>query len=407
MYFYLDKPKAENSVIYLIHYLKSEGKNFKYSTGQKISPEDWDFENRMPKTYRGSKGVKFRHLTVILQQYARLLEDEIKQAEIDRRPLTRSILKKAFDRNFKGIKEKDLSFIEAVQDFIDSKNASGGQSDSWNQKYSNLKAKLELFEKHLKRPIYFEDIDEAWIDQYSGFLRNLKTKPFKPHNDNTLHRNINFLFTFLIWAKGKHHDLDLDQIKNPVKKYQADDVHLTLQEVEAIEKLELKPTLDRVRDMFLIGVYSGQRFSDYSVFEKADLQGQIIVKRAEKTENESYIPLHDKLKALLDKYNWKLPKISSQKFNPHIQKICKLAGIDTKVKETVYRGNEKEVNYLPKYEAVTSHTARRTFITLAAEQGMADHLIMKITGIRDPKTLLKYKKTSDRSVIEAMNKFWG
>ena len=49
------------------------------------------------------------------------------------------------------------------------------------------------------------------------------------------------------------------------------------------------------RDMFLIGVYSGQRFSDYSVFEKADVRKGMIIKRAEKTETNSYIPLHPKL----------------------------------------------------------------------------------------------------------------
>lgn len=409
MYFYLKEPSAENTAIYLIHYLKSEGKNFKYSTGQKTEPSNWDFENRMPKTLRGAKGIQNKHLSTILQQYSELLEQEIRQAEIDRRPLTRNHLKCVFDRTFKNKSaQKNLTFIETVQEFIDSKNASGAQSDSWNQKYSNLKAKLELFQKHQGKEIYFEDINEDWIDRYSGFLRKIKIKPFKPHNDNTLHRNINFLFTFLIWAKGKYHSIDMDQIKNPVKKYQADDVHLTQQEVEAIEKVELpRESLERVRDMFLIGVYSGQRFSDYSVFEKADVVGKMIIKKAEKTENESFIPLHDKLKALLDKYHWKLPKISSQKFNPHIQTICELAEIKEQVKETVYRGKHKETSYLPKYKAVTSHTARRTFITLAAEKGMADHLIMKITGIKDPTTLLKYKKTSQRSVEEAMKKLWG
>jgi len=32
---------------------------------------------------------------------------------------------------------------------------------------------------------------------------------------------------------------------------------------------------------------------------------------------------------------------------------------------------------------------------------------MKITGIKDPKTLLKYKKTSQQSVIDSMNKYWS
>jgi len=46
----------------------------------------------------------------------------------------------------------------------------------------------------------------------------------------------------------------------------------------------------------------------------------------------------------------------------------------------------------PFYKCVTSHTARRTFITLASEANVPDHIIMGICGIRDSKTLKTYKK---------------
>jgi integrase len=182
---------------------------------------------------------------------------------------------------------------------------------------------------------------------------------------------------------------------------------LTTSEVRNLEELELeRESLSRVRDLFLVGIYSGQRFSDYSVFEKADVIGNMIIKKAEKTEHESYIPLHPKLLVILEKYEWNLPRITEQRFNDHIKDICELAGMVGEFKETIYRGNNKETLYHKKFEMVSSHTARRTFITLAAEKGMPDHIIMKITGIRDPKTLLKYKKTSQRAVEDSMNKMW-
>lgn len=408
MYFYLKEPKKDqDSIINLIYYLKEENKNFKYSTGQKIHPEFWDFQNRMPKSLRGSQGKSNKHINTVLQNYINYLDTQIRKSEKEKFPLTRAYLKDQFDSHFKN-KIKASSFPDIIQVFIDTKNKSKGQSHSWNQKYANLKAKMELFEKHRKKKIQFKQIDADFLDEYSGFLREISTYPFKPHNDNTLHRNINFLFTFLKWSHKKYHDIDLENLKNPVKKYQADDVHLTKEEVAIIETIELpRQSLERVRDLFLIGVYSGQRYSDYSVFERADVIGELIIKRAEKTENESFIPLHPKLKKLLDKYEWKLPVLSEMKFNKHIKTICSMANIDEEIKETVYRGDQKKVNYHKKYDMVSSHTARRTFITLSAESGMPDHIIMKITGIRDPKTLQKYKKTSQRSIIDAMNKYWG
>jgi ABC-type hemin transport system substrate-binding protein len=62
------------------------------------------------------------------------------------------------------------------------------------------------------------------------------------------------------------------------------------------------------------------------------------------------------------------------------------------------RGKE-EVVLKQRWQMVGSHTARRIFITLAAEKLMPDHIIMAITGIRDPKTLNKYKKINKESII--------
>ena len=411
MYFFLKEPKSNKAtLIYLIYYLKSEGKNFKYSTGQKVHPGDWNFEDRMPKSKRGAGGVISRHLSTVLSQYSTCLDDVIKDCEKENKALHREFLKIRFEERFnhKETKKDDKGVVSAVQDFIDAKNMSMGQSDSWNQKYQNLKMKLEYFQEHKGRTLIFTDINQDWLDEYCGFLRTINKKPFKPHNDNTLHRNINFLFTFLHWSAEKYHKINLSRIKNQVKTFQPDDVFLTTEEVSLLEKIELhRDSLNRARDLFLVGVYSGQRFSDYSVFEKADLQGDMIIKRAEKTESDSFIPLHPKLKAILDKYEWNLPAISSQKFNKNIQEVCKIAEIDEPIKETVYRGTEKQIIYHSKYKMVASHTARRTFITLSSERGMPDHIIMKITGIKDPKTLLKYKKTSQKSVVESMNKYWS
>ena len=185
-----------------------------------------------------------------------------------------------------------------------------------------------------------------------------------------------------------------------IKKHETDDVALTREEVELIASAELSGAKDRARDLFLIGVYSGQRWSDYSVFDKADVRNGLLYKRAKKTSSISKIPLHTKLKAILDKYDWNLPKISSQKFNVHIQQICKALEINDKIKFTHSKGNHKKEEIKEKWEKIGSHTARRTYITLASEGNVPDHFIMEITGIKDSNTLKKYKKVNNKAIIE-------
>jgi len=48
-----------------------------------------------------------------------------------------------------------------------------------------------------------------------------------------------YLFTFLNWSKDTYHDLNLDKLKNPVKDFVSDDIHLTSEEVKLLETVEL------------------------------------------------------------------------------------------------------------------------------------------------------------------------
>jgi hypothetical protein len=61
----------------------------------------------------------------------------------------------------------------------------------------------------------------------------------------------------------------------------------------------------------------------------------------------------------------------------------------------------------PKYAFISTHTGRRTFITLSYEKGMQAEMIMKITGIKKWETLKKYLKVSEKSKLAKMQEFWN
>jgi len=57
---------------------------------------------------------------------------------------------------------------------------------------------------------------------------------------------------------------------------------------------------------------------------------------------------------------------------------------------------------MPFYDRISSHTSRRTFITMMKRKGKSDKLIAKITGHNDMKTLNQYYQVSDEEVNEAV-----
>ena len=61
----------------------------------------------------------------------------------------------------------------------------------------------------------------------------------------------------------------------------------------------------------------------------------------------------------------------------------------------------------PKCDLISTHTGRKSFITLSYEKGMSTEMIMKITGIKKWETLKKYLKVSEKAKIIKMNECWN
>lgn len=389
MYFYLDTPNKKTSAIKLRYYVKSEGKRFIYSVGISINPENWSKRSRMPKAKAGGAAFELRQISNKLNRYIEELHICIKNLEIDKINITRARLKAHFDSVFKEENFKTDNLIEKLNLFIIELQKIGKSKKASIDKYIYLKKKLIKYNANLKT----SDINKGFMIDFVSFLRN-----YYQLTDITLNRNIGFLKTFIKWLIDSGVNIDSSYKKIIVSTRDADHVSLSFEQVETLSSLELNNTLDKYRDLFLIGVYSGQRFSDYTVFKKSDVMNGRIEKRAEKTDYKSFIPIAKKLKKLLDKYDWRLPKVSNQKFNKNIKEICKIAGFDNEVTRTKFQGNKKIEEIKPFYECVSSHTARRTFITLSADKKVPDHVIMAICGIRLAATLKTYKKINPDSL---------
>ena len=401
MYFYLDTPNKNLSAIKIRYYVKSEKKRLVYSTGISINPLNWNNISRMPKTKSGAAGFELKQITNKLNRYIEELHISVNNIELEKRTVTREELKSRLNLRFKhkALKvENSSSFIYLYDDFVNGKIKQSKFKKNTIAQYVILKDQIDQFILLNSQYTNIESFDKDFLLDLILFLRanyNL--------SDKTLHRRIRRLKTFLKWVKLRGFEVQDNYKEITVKDREADHVYLSKEKVQILHDLNLNKRLDKYRDLFLIGCYSGQRFSDYTIFKMSDVVGNMIIKRAEKTDIKFYIPITEKLKQLLDKWDWRLPKISNQKFNDGIKEVCKIAGFNEPVTKTIFYGNKKIEEIKPFYERVSSHTARRSFITIAANQGVPDHLIMKITSIKDPKTLQTYKKFEESELQKWAN----
>lgn len=400
--FYLKKPNSEKETsINLLYYLKDEKKNFKYSTGLMIHPKDWDSKRKSVKKKLGnSMTLKFKLILKRLNQLEVTFIDLVAEFQLNDKPLNPKELRHELDVRFKGKDKERLTLFEAYGKML-RQMVAGGKAKGTVKQYKKVMNNLKAYQEYTGNLVSFDRINNDFYFNYLEYARNERDC-----HDNTIGRDMGRFKTFMRWAKEEGYHDNTKFLKFAEMKYETDDIALSKEEVNRIEEVELVGHLDRVRDLFLIGIYSGQRFSDYSVFEKADIKDGMIIKRSKKMHENSYIPIHSRLRAILEKYDYELPLISNQKFNAYIKVVCERAGINDEIKKIMRKGSEKVVTYHMKYERISSHTARRTFITQSLKSGMQPKIVMKITGIRDLKTLNNYNKVDEEDIMKSMMETW-
>lgn len=187
-----------------------------------------------------------------------------------------------------------------------------------------------------------------------------------------------------------------------------DNIALNEKELQALAALELadNPCLDRVRDQFLLLAWTGCRYSDlgklsrkYIVNEEGDNYFSL---EQQKTGAKVVIPILPPIVPILEKYDYQPPRpISNQRFNDYIKEVAQLADFDDEV-VTIHTQQDKGEftpgrveTRRPKWQAVTAHTARRSFATNMYKRGFPTLAIMAITGHKTEKSFLTYIKVTE------------
>jgi integrase len=232
-------------------------------------------------------------------------------------------------------------------------------------------------------------------------------------NGTTL-RTMAFLKTFLLWCKRTKRLSDLSfeavRIRKPKKTH-----HLALneEELKRMETLDLSGNkrLEVVRDLFLLGVYTGQRFGDIASFRREmivqESHGRVYLRRiVQKTQEPINIPLSESAWAILNKYGFELPLLTVSKANHVIKEVAQLAGLAGAMERVKFVGSERLAASIPKHRMISTHTARRTFATISATRGMPLVYIQRVLGHASVSQTLEYIKDVDQELHAKMGEIW-
>ena len=164
---------------------------------------------------------------------------------------------------------------------------------------------------------------------------------------------------------------------------------------------KLKKTYERVRDHFILDCFLGQRFGDTPRITKENFCGSSYDTfriTQQKTGNKAVVSFNKLygeypiiVKEILEKYDYEAPFTGTMStFNSRLHEICMYAGLTEEVKyEKKVKGAIEERTF-KKYELISSHCARRTFITNAVKRKLHSQDIMRASGHTSEKSFGKY-----------------
>lgn len=273
--------------------------------------------------------------------------------------------------------------------------------------YKGFIVQFDEFCKVRHKRYDFGDIDLKFYDDFVAYFTT------KDYSINTIGRLIKELKIIMRAAReeGLHDNGLIESRKFRVLTAEVENIYLTESEIRAIAEVDLSDDNHRdiARDIFLIGCYTAQRFSDYSTINEGNIRtlenGQRVIDlKQQKTGNRVVIPIRAELQAILDKYENRLPKAYEQKVNKYIKEIAREAGIVEMIEVSYAENGEKKSHLVEKCELVKTHTARRSGATNMYLAGIPTIAIMKITGHKTEKEFMKYIKiTEEQTAMELMN----
>ncbi|SES81217.1 site-specific integrase [Prevotella sp. kh1p2] len=318
----------------------------------------------------------------------------------------------------------------------------------WGQFLELLKAYL-----HDDEAVTFDDVTKPFADKFSAYLErrgmmastvNKYVICFRKLCNRAAEegRNSNAV-SLRVW-----HERAVSGSEKRTETYMTDE------ELDALYRMPLVGKKKLVRDLFFIGCVSCQRFSDYGFLGKDNFirDSDLLILRLTQQKTGTYVevPIVDERAVkICNDYNFDFPTVSGQQINRYIKEVlCDLAKLVPSLREKqvtvlTYAERRSEENYKrllakskegkklirneadqlrhlqeyaemhngsplfernaagkvirPKYELITSHTARRSGLTNAYKTGLFDtRELMSLSGHQSERVFEHYIRVGTR-----------
>lgn len=265
------------------------------------------------------------------------------------------------------------------QSYLHMKKLSSGSVKA----YRKIKEKIFLINPKLK----ITEINDEFRKIYTVWGKNNK------YSDQYIIKNLKYIKTFVEYGKQKGLPVSKEvgnwSFINIRKKYY--EPTLNENELKIIENYEFEdPQLTVARDWLILGCHCGQRVSDLLKFTESKVTDEDFIEFTQKKGDKKIaIYMFPEVKKIREKYSGFPPSMTDQRFNLQIKKVAKKCGLTEKMIGGKMVEKRKVVGEYEKWELISSHICRRSFVTNYRYK-LGDDTMLYMTGHTSTKMLDQY-----------------
>ena len=224
----------------------------------------------------------------------------------------------------------------------------------------------------------FKDLTPANILNYDKWLRadNERTDVTVKSYHKRLHRYVIKAFEY------GYIDRDPYKAVTIPTGHSAERRPLSEDEIDRLRSLQLRGKEEKARDLFIFSAFTGLAYCDAQAFEFGTMTEKIgdiyyIDGSRIKTGTNFFTPILPPAMEVLRMYNYRLPRLSNQKYNDFLHLI------------------EARLEF---NKPLTTHLARHTFATLVLSQDVPIENLARMLGHKDVRTTQVYAKILKKTI---------
>ena len=391
------RSKANKNVSIKIRLSINRDNVFELNTGFSVNPKDWntpDKENpkkgdNYPKQNTPENKVVFNNLKKLESFIFEKLNTDLGNGVLIDAFWLDTKINECFDRIEKKDDDLITNYIQNIIDTADTRKVKvkGGYKHgiSLSRKNSFIATKnvISEYQTKTKKVIHFADLNESVIDKFERWL--LKTKKYAV---NTASKHIANIKTVCKEAEKKGIKVNSFAKQIIVVSESDDDRYiqtLSFTELDDIRKADITTEAHQnARKWLLIGCEIGQRGGDLLNITKDNIRyksGNMYLDLIQQKTKKA-VTIGIKSPYIINIIENSFPyKISTQKLNDHIKKVCEIAKINVMTEGKIFdaKTGRKEFKEYEKHKLITTHSFRRSFCTNYYKK-MPTPVLMGISG---------------------------